>query len=157
MSIYTEKETPEKEYGLCECGCGEPAPISKINNKKYGWIKGEPKRFIHGHMLRGKDEYSLRQVARDLGVKPSLVYDRVKKCRDPWAPLTIRKGKGRPRAPELYIDTTVTMKITTKISYHYICPNCNEVRNLRWNPVKKFLCDQCGHWFHPKLKAPGGL
>lgn len=34
---------------LCECGCGQPAPIAKSNDKRRGWIKGQPIRFISGH------------------------------------------------------------------------------------------------------------
>src|SRR5215216_474383 len=35
---------------LWECGCGEPAPISTRTTKRRGWVKGEPKRFIPGHV-----------------------------------------------------------------------------------------------------------
>ena len=31
------------------CGCGEPAPIAKSNDKRYGIIKGLPQRYIRGH------------------------------------------------------------------------------------------------------------
>lgn len=34
---------------LCECGCGNTAPIAKRTNGKLGHIKGEPVRFIRGH------------------------------------------------------------------------------------------------------------
>jgi hypothetical protein len=34
---------------LCECGCGQPAPIAAKTTRKRGYIKGEPMRFIHGH------------------------------------------------------------------------------------------------------------
>ncbi len=34
---------------LCECGCGQVAPIAKKTNRKRGWVKGEPLRFIQGH------------------------------------------------------------------------------------------------------------
>ena len=37
---------------LCECGCGNPAPVANENDKRFGWIKGQPKRFIHGHHRR---------------------------------------------------------------------------------------------------------
>jgi hypothetical protein len=37
---------------LCECGCGEPAPIADRTAKRFGWVKGEPKRFINGHNRR---------------------------------------------------------------------------------------------------------
>lgn len=37
---------------LCECGCGQPAPIATRTRNDAGWIKGQPLRFIKGH--RGK-------------------------------------------------------------------------------------------------------
>lgn len=37
------------KLGLCECGCGQPAPIAPFSNKKRGWVKGQPLRFVHGH------------------------------------------------------------------------------------------------------------
>ncbi|MDD5510675.1 MAG: HNH endonuclease [Dehalococcoidales bacterium] len=43
---------PAISVKLCECGCGLPAPISKENRKRNGYIKGQPVRFIKGH--RGK-------------------------------------------------------------------------------------------------------
>jgi len=37
---------------LCECGCGEPAPISPRNHSAHGYVKGEARRFVHGHNTR---------------------------------------------------------------------------------------------------------
>lgn len=37
---------------LCECGCGEPTTIATHNNRRYGWVKGEPLRYVHGHNAR---------------------------------------------------------------------------------------------------------
>ena len=34
---------------LCECGCGQPAPIATRNLYRAGYAKGEPMRFCHGH------------------------------------------------------------------------------------------------------------
>lgn len=34
---------------LCECGCGQPAPIALITNNRRGHIYGQPIRFITGH------------------------------------------------------------------------------------------------------------
>jgi len=46
---------------LCECGCGNPAPIAKYTNKRFGHIKGKPIRFINSHWSktqpRGKESY----------------------------------------------------------------------------------------------------
>jgi hypothetical protein len=37
---------------FCECGCGQPAPISPVTNSMYGWVQGHPKRFRQGHATR---------------------------------------------------------------------------------------------------------
>ena len=34
---------------LCECGCGEPVAIAKRTDRAHGQVKGQPKRFVHGH------------------------------------------------------------------------------------------------------------
>jgi len=42
----------KNQMKLCECGCGESAPIAVNNNTKLGRIKGKPQRFIKGHQQR---------------------------------------------------------------------------------------------------------
>ena len=37
---------------LCECGCGNLAPLAKWTDKRLGHIKGMPVRFIKGHNSR---------------------------------------------------------------------------------------------------------
>lgn len=41
---------------LCECGCGDMAPLSKYTTRcgNYNYVKGEPLRFIPGHQARGR-------------------------------------------------------------------------------------------------------
>lgn len=41
-------------YGLCLCGCGEKTTISKVNCALYGWVKGQPKKYIKYHAQLGK-------------------------------------------------------------------------------------------------------
>ncbi len=38
--------------GLCQCGCGEPAPIAKRTDSSAGHTKGQSLQFIHGHNRR---------------------------------------------------------------------------------------------------------
>lgn len=38
---------------LCECGCGNPAPIAKKTDKSTNRIKGHPMRFVVGHGHKG--------------------------------------------------------------------------------------------------------
>lgn len=48
------KHTPSQPInpnGLCQCGCGKPAPIAKANDRRLGYVKGQPKRFRQGHHL----------------------------------------------------------------------------------------------------------
>lgn len=37
---------------LCECGCGQPAPIAQKNYPKFGHVKGQPMHFCRGHYLK---------------------------------------------------------------------------------------------------------
>ena len=45
---------------LCECGCGNPAPIAAKNHTKHGHVKGQPMRYIKGHILRGQNHHGWR-------------------------------------------------------------------------------------------------
>jgi hypothetical protein len=36
---------------LCECGCGEDAGLAKYTMKTRGYMRGQPLRYIRGHML----------------------------------------------------------------------------------------------------------
>jgi len=37
------------QFGFCHCRCGLPAPIAKETDRRQGYIKGQPVRFISGH------------------------------------------------------------------------------------------------------------
>lgn len=41
--------------GLCECGCGQAAPIATRNERRYGHVKGQPVRFVNGHNAKRLD------------------------------------------------------------------------------------------------------
>lgn len=43
---------------LCECGCGRPTRVSPRSNARYGYVRGEPRRFVRGHCHRGRGEDS---------------------------------------------------------------------------------------------------
>ena len=59
----------ENTTKLCECGCGQPAPIAKGNHKSRGYVyaKGQPVRFIKGHGSRAENHMRLpRSLWADL-------------------------------------------------------------------------------------------
>jgi AP2 domain len=37
---------------LCECNCGQPAPLARRSDAKRGAVKGQPQRFVAGHFIR---------------------------------------------------------------------------------------------------------
>lgn len=49
---------------LCECGCGQSAPLSKRTVRRMGQRKGAPLRFIHGHGARDTRSPAERILAR---------------------------------------------------------------------------------------------
>jgi len=44
--------------GLCQCGCGQPAPVART--KERGYLRGESKRFIQHHHVRVQQPYKPR-------------------------------------------------------------------------------------------------
>ncbi len=46
MPIMVPTEIPD---GLCQCGRGSPTRINTRNHTRYGYVKGEPRRFLRGH------------------------------------------------------------------------------------------------------------
>jgi hypothetical protein len=48
---------------LCECGCGDPAPIARQTDRRRGVRRGEPLRFIRGH--GGRTKVTVRWLVDD--------------------------------------------------------------------------------------------
>lgn len=46
------QDTPK----LCECGCGEPAPLARKTDRALGYVKGAPIRFVNGHQNRLREQ-----------------------------------------------------------------------------------------------------
>lgn len=46
----TRQESNElNPSGLCQCGCGEPAPLATENRTSRGYVRGKPIQYIKGH------------------------------------------------------------------------------------------------------------
>lgn len=80
-----QPEAGNPTVGLCQCGCGRPAPIASETKRKKGWVKGRPLRFIHGHHGR-------RDVADRLNDR--LVRDEATGCLN-WTGYRDDRGYGR--------------------------------------------------------------
>jgi hypothetical protein len=42
----------EPVRGYCQCGCGRKTNVAPSTKPRYGWVKGQPLRFVHGHQNR---------------------------------------------------------------------------------------------------------
>ena len=62
--------------GLCECGCGKPAPIATRNDPPRGRVKGQSYRFIQGHVHPKKHGCANRPEYR-------AYHDARKRCTNP--------------------------------------------------------------------------
>jgi hypothetical protein len=49
---------------LCECGCGQPAPIATKTSSRQGYVKGQPMRFVNNHHWRGRSRPRRPEVVR---------------------------------------------------------------------------------------------
>ena len=54
--------------GLCLCGCGGRTTVAKYSNSYFGYVKGKPKLYLHGHNKGGR-LFKKGQVAVNKGKK----------------------------------------------------------------------------------------
>lgn len=52
----------EARYGYCRCGCGQRTPLALKTDRHYGYVKGEPHRWIVGHTSRKAIRYLINPV-----------------------------------------------------------------------------------------------
>lgn len=54
--MSTSKHRVERKIsvGYCHCGCGGKTPVATRNSTHHGYVKGTPKKWIHGHAGRGR-------------------------------------------------------------------------------------------------------
>lgn len=83
---------------LCECNCGQPTNVAGWTNVTYGYVKGQPTRFLRGHQRRGKT-FSDPEARRERARAKSRVYyaqnrERLKARQKEW-----RTSTGYQRPP----------------------------------------------------------
>jgi HNH endonuclease len=82
---------PLNPSGLCQCGCGEKAPIAESNKRSVGYIKGQPILYIASHV--GRRNGPVMYVEEDRGYRTKCFiwqwcltnrgYGHVNKSKDP--------------------------------------------------------------------------
>lgn len=50
--LEERRNEPPPPPGLCGCGCGQRTLIARETDARWGYVKGQPRRFAHGHNTR---------------------------------------------------------------------------------------------------------
>lgn len=51
----------ETRFGYCQCGCRAKTNLALCTERRFGWVKGEPLRFIEGHGSRKRTKYDVHE------------------------------------------------------------------------------------------------
>jgi hypothetical protein len=134
-----------EEVKLCECGCGNPAPISLRTCKRDGCVKGKPVRFIHNHHWRGhhhSEESKEKERQSHLGEKNGM-----------WKGDNITENSGRRRARARYDLVKCELCGEDATERHHrdgntanndppnvqlLCRRCHMIEDGRMNNLKQF-------------------
>lgn len=151
--------------GLCQCGCGMLTPISRVNNTRLGYVKGEHIRFVHTHC-------GTRLPPNDPPINPSGTC--MCGCGQP-TPLVTRGSRrsgyrsgdhlryahghhlrGVPKTDEFKAKISAANTGRPKKRKPAVCPNCGQ--DFRAAPGQVYCSKRCGRaqWHglvHSKLYA----
>lgn len=67
MAVPNLDGPPIHGPGLCECGCGQKTSLATQTNRRRGYVKGKPMRFVVGHS--GGQRRHNRPIIRDDGYR----------------------------------------------------------------------------------------
>jgi hypothetical protein len=123
-------EEEQTEIKLCECGCGQPAPIAKYSDKKRGYIKGQPVRFINGHQRR-----NIRHQTKEITKYPRLI---------------LLNNGIKISEHRFIVEEIIGFKLPEKAVIHHI--DCNSNNN---NPSNFVVCDDTAYHglLHQRTRA----
>jgi 5-methylcytosine-specific restriction endonuclease McrA len=67
ISLHLERGKIVVVY--CECGCGQLTNISAYTNVRWGWVKGQPRRYLRGHTRIGKPQSAAEKAKKSDALK----------------------------------------------------------------------------------------
>jgi hypothetical protein len=124
----------------CECGCGQPAPISKYTIRKRGWVKGQPVRFVLGHYKRQIStslypEITVKELGRSIRIHQLRAEKALGHRLPPGAQVHHVDGdKHNPNA---------RLVICQNLAYHKLLHYRADVLRAGGNPNTDRLCRMC--------------
>lgn len=150
--------------GLCRCGCGYPTSLSDRNDSSKGLVKGQPRRYIHGHQARkyqnnGKKQYNKSNFFTDDKGGPA--YYPFKGLFMPWVDPNLEvnfveeKLKSMPVARLLMAVMEraigdIDMVVTKEKTFNY---KTNSITIMKWKMIKEELVE----WINMQVDDFGSL
>ena len=141
---------------LCECGCGQPTLVSAYTSERYGYVKGQPRRFRKGHAHRWKPATNYRRVT----VRGRL--SRIHRLR-------AERALGKTLPPKAVVhhadgsrSDDAPLVICQDETYHRLLHARMRIRAAGGNPDLDKLCTHCKRClprssFYPRTSKYDGL
>lgn len=131
---------------VCECGCGQAAPIATRTDVKRGYIAGQPRRFIRGHNVERKAVTAnpYRQVWSPGHPRGASVGEHIRVAE-------MALGKPLPRTARVHhVDGNPRNNLPSNLvvcqdeTYHRLLHFRAEVIRRGGNPNEQKWCGRCG-------------
>jgi hypothetical protein len=103
---------------LCECGCGDPAPIAGKTDTSTGRVAGQPQRFINGHNIRVEPPRRRHEPPKSRILARAPETWQVGWCDEccEWQPLHPRTGWCSACSSEIRRAQTASMKSASSVT-----------------------------------------
>lgn len=123
---------------MCACGCGEPTPLITKTDKRKGWVKGQPAKYIAGHqqqMMKEKRGSLLPAILQKSDAITETDIERMRSMDD-------------IEAADIYDARVIVIEDSTRWTFIELGLICMEVtRRELW---KRIVDPKTGRYFHSR-------
>lgn len=133
-------------YGFCYCGCGQKTALAPQTNKKFGWRKNEPMKFLKGH--------NARRMTTETREKLSLANSSRRHSEEQKARISIAlRGQKRSNATRERMSKAQTKHGLTnspeRYTYNAIHQRCENANHISYPRYGARGIQVCARWSGP--------
>lgn len=150
---------------VCACGCGQPAPIAPDSDVTRGYVKGQPRPYVHGHNRRKTGTNTYPQLSRQKAPTGTRLVHRLRAEQALGRPLPPRAvvhhvdGSRQSQAPLVILQNqTEHVQLHARLRVYQaggnphtekICPRCQCVLPFEAFSVRRRAYTGRGDYCHP--------